>query len=125
MTKAIDNNTGKPLGFYERGKAMFDRIPPFRPKKGPAMTTEKKYPVAIPVPTMQVIRLTTTAGIAHEFFGPTLLQKSSTGTTNDPSAPTPLPILYTVQSIDFGPELTVEEVQDILSLRLSNFVTVN
>ena len=120
MTKAIDNNTGKPLGFYERGKAMFDRIPPFRPKKGPAMTTAKKYPVAIPVPTMQVIRLTTTDGIAHEFFGPTLLQKSSTGTPTQS-----ITTIQSIQSIDFGPELTVQEVQNILSFPISNLVTVN
>lgn len=125
---SLDNNTGKPAGFYERGKALFDRIPPFIPKKGPTMTTLKKYPASpplttctIPVPTMQVICLTTTDGIAHEFFGSTLLKKS-TGTATDPPTQSTIAI---IQSIDFGPELTVEEVQDILALRLSNFVTVN
>ena len=63
-------------------------------------------------PTMQVIRLTTTDGIAHEFFGPSLLR-------NDPNDPnghakhTRQPAC--IQSVDFGPELTIADVQEILA----------
>ena len=64
------------------------------------MTTTPKIPGNKPrIPTMQVICLTTTDGISHEFFGPSLLR------SNQPA---------NLQSVDFGPELTLQEVQEIL-----------
>ena len=70
----------------------------------------KPVPVPLPElperlkrPTMQVIRLTTTDGIAHEFFGPSLLR-------NNPDGPGGYACLH---SVDFGPELTIQQVQEI------------
>ena len=72
----------------------------------------KPVPVPLPElperlkrPTMQVIRLTTTDGIAHEFFGPSLLR-------NNPDGPDGYACLH---SVDFGPELTIQQVQEILA----------
>jgi len=58
---------------------------------------------------MQVIRLTTTDGIAHEFFGPSLLRNDP----NDPNGHANQPAC--IQSVDFGPELTITDVQEILA----------
>jgi hypothetical protein len=70
--------------------------------KDPPDTPDTTNPAA---PTMQVIRLTTTDGIAHEFFGPSLLR-------NNPDGPDGYACL---QSVDFGPELTIQQVQEILA----------
>ena len=65
------------------------------------------------LPTMQVICLTTSEGISHEFFGPSLLRKAPTGEDDTVK-------IATIQSINFGPELTIQQVQEILSSRPYN-----
>jgi len=53
--------------------------------------------------TMQVILLTTTDGITHEFFGPTLLRNGQGGH------------MAYIKAVNFGPELTLQEVQEIFA----------
>jgi hypothetical protein len=60
--------------------------------------------------TMQVIRLTTTDGISHEFFGPSLLRNDQNGQLTQMAHIT----------VNFGPELTIQQVQEILAYHASD-----
>jgi len=75
--------------------------------------TNPTNPTRDKTPTMQVIRLTTTDGVSHEFFGPSLLRKEQ-----DPGQEGQPTMLY-IKSVDFGPELTLQEVQEILAQQSS------
>ena len=70
----------------------------------PAYTTPLSY-------TMQVIRLTTTDGISHEFFGPSLLRNDQNGQLTQ---------MAHIEAVDFGPELTIQQVQEILAYHASD-----
>ena len=84
------------------------------------MTTPTTPPTHTPAtynkPTMQVICLTTTDGISHEFFGPSLLRNTPDGHTGQPAS---------IQSVNFGPELTIQQVQEILTAQTLHSFTLN
>ena len=78
----------------------------------PAATTPATYTK----PTMQVICLTTTDGISHEFFGPSLLRNTPDGHPSQPAS---------IQSVNFGPELTIQQVQEILTVQAQHPLSLN